>query len=102
MDAYSYTSVSVEADGKARVTVSLMPDESARVLISQGRERAQISVSHCGADVLFAPTNGTEPTVEDVRVALRLAESFAAYAAEVERLHAQSIKRAESAAESAA
>ncbi|NVI86844.1 hypothetical protein [Actinomadura sp. BRA 177] len=87
MGAYSYTTVRVEPDGSAAVHVSLHPDASVSVLAGTGYDRAQISVSHARADVTFCPTNPTAPTSSDVRIARQLAESFATYAAEVERLH---------------
>ncbi|MFB4307202.1 hypothetical protein [Actinomadura sp. GTD37] len=101
MDAYSYTTVQVEPDGSAAVHVSLYPDESVSVLAVTGRGRAQISVQHANASVSVAPTNPAAPTAEDVQIARRLAESFAAYAAEVERLHVQN-RAAEPAEDTAA
>ncbi|MFG2018598.1 hypothetical protein [Actinomadura geliboluensis] len=89
MDAYSYTTVQVEPDGSAAVHVSLHPDESVSVLAVTGYGRAQISVRHARANVTITPTNPTTPTAEDVRIARQLAESFAAYAAEVGRLHVE-------------
>lgn len=97
MGAYSYTTVVVEPDGSARVTVSMHPDERLSVLLAVGYERAQISLTHANADLIIAPTNAAAPTVEDVLVARKIAESFATYAAEVERLHTAS--GADSAAE---
>ena len=88
MDAYSYTTVSVEPDGTARTSLSMQPDEWLSVVCPRGKERAQISLSHSRADVTLSPTSAAAPTAEDVRVARKLAESFAVYAAEVERLHA--------------
>src|SRR5437868_9391613 len=85
--AYSYTTVSVETDGTAAVSVSLQTDERVSVLCGTGRDRAQISVWHAGAHVTVCPTNASAPTAGDVQVARLLAESFAVYAAEVERLH---------------
>lgn len=87
MDAYSYTTVTVEPDGTATVHVSMRPDEQVRVWCTPGRDRAQISLAHARADVVITPTDPTAPTAGDVRVARRLAESFATFAAEVERLH---------------
>ncbi|MFI0374509.1 hypothetical protein ACH35V_42195 [Actinomadura sp. 1N219] len=87
MGAYSYTTVSVEPDGTALTSVSLHPDERVSVLYPRGKDRAQISIAHAYAHVSIVPTNATAPTAEDVRVARKLADSFAAYAAEVERLH---------------
>ena len=89
MDAYSYTTVQVEPDGSARVHVSMYLDESVSVLTATGRGRAQISMRHARADVTVGPTNPTAPTAGDVQIARRLAESFATYAAEVERLHVE-------------
>lgn len=91
MRSYSYTTVVVEPDGTARTSVNVYPDESLRVLCTTGGPRAQISLDHAGASVLIVPTNAEAPTAEDVRAARRLAESFAVYAAEVERLHATSV-----------
>ncbi|MFG1857885.1 hypothetical protein ACGFJT_39040 [Actinomadura geliboluensis] len=88
MDTYSYTTVQVEPDGTALTSVSMHPDERVSVLCPRGKNRAQISITHSYAHLTIAPTKATSPTAEDVRVARRLAESFAAYAAEVERLHA--------------
>lgn len=88
MDAYSYTTVSVRPDGSARTTLSMQPNKYLEVLCPRGRDRAQISLSHARADVTLSPTRATAPTAEDVWVARKLAESFAVYAAEVERLHA--------------
>ena len=88
MDAYSYTTVSVKPDGTARTTLSMQPDEWLSVICPRGKKRAQISLEHSRADVTLSPTSPTAPTAEDVRVARKLAESFAIYAAEVERLHA--------------
>jgi len=51
--------------------------------------------------VSVAPTNPAAPTAEDIQIAHRLAESFAAYAAEVERLHVQN-RTAEPAEDTAA
>lgn len=90
MGAYSYTTVTVEPDGSARASVTMHPDERLSVLVPVGYERAQISLAHANADLTIAPTNATAPTVEDVQVARKLAESFATYAAEVERLHTAS------------
>lgn len=87
MGSYSYTTVSVQPDGKARVSVALHPDESMVVLCSQGGARAQIAVLHCDASVTVCPTDPQAPTGADVRAARELAERFAAYADEVERLH---------------
>ncbi|MBX6770048.1 MAG: hypothetical protein IRY90_23330 [Actinomadura rubrobrunea] len=100
-DAYSYTTVMVEPDGTSRISVSLRPDEDMSVLCSTGRDRAQITVMHAAAHVLISPVSPKAPTSEDVRVARRLAESFAVYAAEVERLHAAA-RRAEVGESSAA
>ncbi|GAA0222446.1 hypothetical protein GCM10009527_018460 [Actinomadura nitritigenes] len=88
MGAYSYTTVTVEPDGSARITVHMHPDDSLSVLCGSGRDRAQISFTHAGADVIITPTDPNSPTAGDVQVARQLAESFATYAAEVERLHA--------------
>jgi hypothetical protein len=88
MGAYSYTTVVVEPDGSTRITVSLQPDESVSVLCSTGRPRAQISVTHAGADVVITPTDPESPTAGDVEIARWLAAAFATYADEVERLHA--------------
>ncbi|MFA1548802.1 hypothetical protein [Actinomadura chokoriensis] len=98
MDAYSYTTVQVDPDGTARVHVALHPGEDVRVYCTPGRDRAQISVMHARADVTFCPTNPTAPTAEDVRVARQLAESFATYAADVERLHVRNRAPAEGSA----
>ncbi|GAA4130738.1 hypothetical protein [Actinomadura keratinilytica] len=87
-DAYSYTTVVVDPDGTSRISVSLRPDDDMSVVCPTGRDRAQISVSHAAAHVLIGPAAPEAPTAEDVRVARKLAESFAVYAAEVERLHA--------------
>ncbi|NVI90817.1 hypothetical protein [Actinomadura sp. BRA 177] len=87
MGAYSYTTVQVEPDGTALTSVSIYPDERVSVLCPRGKNRAQISITHSYAHVIIAPARATSPTAEDVRVARKLAESFAAYAAEVERLH---------------
>ncbi|RKS79566.1 hypothetical protein BZB76_1038 [Actinomadura pelletieri DSM 43383] len=102
MDAYSYTTVRVEQDGTALTSVSLHPDERVSVLYPRGTNRAQISITHAYAHVRIVPTNATAPTAEDVRVARKLAESFVAYAAEVERLHALANPRSESAEDPAA
>ncbi|MFG2091178.1 hypothetical protein [Spirillospora sp. NPDC048824] len=88
MGTYSYTTVEVEQDGTAVTSVTLHPDERVSVLCPRGKNRAQISISHAYANVRIVPTNATAPTAADVRVARKLAESLAAYAAEVERLHA--------------
>lgn len=87
-DSYSYTTVQVEPDGTASVYVSLRPDERLSLLCPRDRDRAQLWISHARADVTITPTNPTAPTAEDLATARRLAESFAQYAAEVERLHA--------------
>ncbi|TDE29000.1 hypothetical protein [Actinomadura sp. 6K520] len=102
MGSYSYTSVQVEPDGTALTSVIMYPDERVSVLVPRGKNRAQISVTHCRAHVLIAPTRATAPTAEDVQVARKLAESFAAYAAEVERLHSLNGVAAESAEDPAA
>ncbi|WP_433466830.1 hypothetical protein [Spirillospora sp. CA-128828] len=90
MDAYSYTTVNVDPDGTASVNVALRPDREVSVLCPRGRDRAQISISHAGARVVIMPTNPTAPTAEDLATARQLAELFARYAAEVERLHTAS------------
>ncbi|QKW39383.1 hypothetical protein HUT06_39570 [Actinomadura sp. NAK00032] len=100
-NAYSYTTVQVEPDGSAAVHVSLHPDESVSVLAVTGHGRAQISVQHANASVLIAPTNAAAPTTGDLQIARHLAESFAVYAAEVERLHAEN-RAAEPAEDTAA
>ncbi|TDD75323.1 hypothetical protein E1293_28500 [Actinomadura darangshiensis] len=87
MDAYSYTTVSVESDGTAKVHVAMHPDEDVTVYCTPGRDRAQISVMHARADVTICPTDATAPSTGDVQVARQLAAAFATYAAEVERLH---------------
>ncbi|MUN42853.1 hypothetical protein [Actinomadura litoris] len=87
MDAYSYTTIQVERDGTADVHVSLHPDEWMSVLCVTGRERAYLSISHAKASVTVCPTRPDAPTAGDLRVARQLAEAFAVYAAEVERLH---------------
>lgn len=87
MDAHSFTTVSVRPDGSARVGVTLIPDAELVVLVPVGRAQAQISLEHCGALVTIAPTNGTAPHAQDVQTARQLAAAFAAYAAEVARLH---------------
>jgi hypothetical protein len=102
MRAHSSTSISVERDGRARISVHLLPDQGMSVLVSEGKAWAQISLSHCDAHVIIAPTDSAAPTAEDLQVARRLAQSFAVYAAEVERLHAQHDQTAKSAAEPAA
>ncbi|TDC55353.1 hypothetical protein E1281_13005 [Actinomadura sp. KC345] len=89
MDSYSYTTVQVEPDGSALTSVCMRPDERMSVLYPRGKNRAQISITHANAYMLVTPTRPTAPTAEDVRVARKLAESFAAYAAEVERLHVE-------------
>lgn len=101
MDAYSYTTLRVDPDGTAAVHVSLHPDADMTVVCVRGGDRAQISVMHARADVTFCPTNPTAPTAGDVRAARRLAESFATFAAEVERLHVEN-RVAEPAEDSAA
>ncbi|NVI91975.1 hypothetical protein [Actinomadura sp. BRA 177] len=87
MRPYSFTTVTVEADGTAKVGVSMHPDEEMRIYCTPGRDRAQISVMHARADVMIGPTNPTAPTAGDVQIARQLATAFATYAAEVERLH---------------
>ncbi|URM97069.1 hypothetical protein LUW76_23450 [Actinomadura madurae] len=98
MESYSYTTVSVKPDGTARTSLSMQPDEWLSVVCPRGKERAQISLSHSRADVTVSPTNATAPTAGDVWVARKLAESFAIYAAEVERLHILNGASVESAA----
>ena len=88
MNAYSYTTLIVDPDGTASVNVTLRPDEQVSLLCVRDRGRAQLSISHARADVTITPANPTAPTAEDLAVARRLAELFAQYAAEVERLHA--------------
>ncbi|WP_141973760.1 hypothetical protein [Actinomadura hallensis] len=102
MESYSYTTVQVEPDGTALTSVTMHPDERVSVLVPRGKNRAQISVTHAYAHVCIAPTRATAPTADDVRVARQLAESFAAYAAEVERLHALNNPQGESAEDTAA
>ncbi|GAA0568742.1 hypothetical protein [Actinomadura livida] len=85
MGAYSYTTVNVDPDGTASVDVTLRPDE--RVSLLCMRDRGQLVISHAQAHVTITPTNPTAPTAEDLAVAHKLAELFARYAAEVERLH---------------
>lgn len=87
MDAYSYTTLTVDPDGTAAVHVTLRPDEQVSLLCVRDRGRAQLAISHARADVTITPTNPTAPTAEDLAVARRLAELFARYSAEVERLH---------------
>jgi hypothetical protein len=86
--SYSYTTVSVDPDGTSRVSVHLIPNREMSVYCSPGGHRAQIAFMHAGANVTVTPTNPTAPTVEDVKTARQLADLFARYAAEVERLHA--------------
>ncbi|TMQ93992.1 hypothetical protein ETD83_24555 [Actinomadura soli] len=85
----------MDADGTARTSVTLHPDEFAPVLCPRGRDRALISVTHAAADVVICPPDSAAPSAADVRFARKLAESFAAYAAEVERLHALTTPAAE-------
>ncbi|GLZ15309.1 hypothetical protein Acsp04_55440 [Actinomadura sp. NBRC 104425] len=95
-DAYSYTTIAVEPGQAPHITVSLRPDGQMAVWCSAGHERAQISILHADAHVVITPTNPTVPTAGDVRAARKFAESFAVYAAEVERLHAVAQQAAES------
>ncbi|URM95288.1 hypothetical protein LUW76_13725 [Actinomadura madurae] len=100
--SYSYTTVSVDPDGKTAVSVSLLPDPTVRVWCEPGRDRVQMVIAHAGAEVFITPTAPEAPTAEDVTVARKLAESFAVYAAEVERLHAMNGAVTESAENPAA
>ncbi|MEU4824619.1 hypothetical protein AB0H37_22350 [Actinomadura sp. NPDC023710] len=86
--SYSHTTVMVEPDGTAVISVSLYPDGRMAMTCPTGVNRAQLWISHARARVLIAPTNPEAPTAEDVETARKLAEVFARYAAEVERLHA--------------
>ena len=86
--SHSYTTVRVDPDGKTVVDVTLRPDRGVFVLCPQGHDRAQLSISHGRADVLIMPSDPVAPTAADVDAARKLAEMFARYAAEVERLHA--------------
>ena len=85
--SYSHTTVMVEPDGTAVISVSLYPDGRMAMTCPTDGNRAQLWLSHAGARVLIAPTNPEEPTAEDVVTARKLAEVFGRYAAEVERLH---------------
>ncbi|TDD23456.1 hypothetical protein E1287_38990 [Actinomadura sp. KC06] len=96
MASYSYTTVCVDPDGTARTSVHLHPDEQVSVLCGSGQKRAQISLSHASADVIITPTNPEAPTARDLAVARKLAESFARYPAEVERLHELNAEPADS------
>jgi hypothetical protein len=100
--SYSYTTVLVEPDGSTLTHVSLHPDGRMSMMCPRGGDRAQITLSHARADVTIAPTNATAPTAEDLRVARQLAELFARYAAEVERLHTNSASVPGGSVESAA
>ncbi|MEU8117627.1 hypothetical protein AB0C21_02845 [Spirillospora sp. NPDC049024] len=86
-DSNSYTTVSVDPDGTSRIVVNLIPDRQMSVYCSHGGPRAQIAFMHAGANVTITPTDPAAPTAEDLATARRLAELFARYAAEVERLH---------------
>ncbi|MGC4957903.1 hypothetical protein ACLQ2P_32305 [Actinomadura citrea] len=86
--SYSYTTVSVDADGTSLISVSLYPDGRMSMTCPTDGNRAQFSISHAQARVTIAPTNPTAPTAADVATARRLAELFGRYVAEVERLHA--------------
>lgn len=101
MRPYSFTTITVEPDGTAKVVVTMHPDEDMRVYCTPGRDRAQISVMHARADVMICPTNATAPTAGDVQTARQLATAFATYAAEVERLHVEN-RAAEPAEDTAA
>ncbi|WP_021596235.1 hypothetical protein [Actinomadura welshii] len=87
MNASSFTTLKVDPDGTTSVCVTLRPDAQISVQCRQDRPRVQLWISHGRADVTIVPSNPEAPTAEDVRVARQLAELFARYAAEVERLH---------------
>lgn len=89
LGAYSYTTITMQQGEPPRVSVTVLADRSVGVLCPAGRDRAQISIDHAGAHVLFAPQDARAPSAEDVEVARQLAEAFAVYADEVARLHAQ-------------
>ena len=85
---YAYTTISADPGEPARVGVSFYLDERAWITVAgQDTARPLLSVSLGEVSVTFSPTpDGV--TAEDARIARRLADEAATYAAEVERLWA--------------
>jgi hypothetical protein len=84
---YSYTTLSAGPGEPVRVGVSFCLDEQAWIVVC-GIEagRPHLTVEHGDVSVRFAPRSDTVITAEDARIARKLADQAASYAAEVERL----------------
>jgi hypothetical protein len=83
---YSYTTLSADRDLPVRVTVAFYLDDAAWLRVSGvGTDRPHLGVSYGDVSVTIGPVPG-EVTGQDARVARRLADLAAEYAADVERL----------------
>jgi hypothetical protein len=99
-EGYTYTTISSGPDGPTRIGMAFYPDHTARIrACGLHNDRPALCIVHGDVDVTFAPTPGPV-TATDARLARKLADQAAAYAAEVERLHNE--HEAEAAADSAA
>ncbi|MFC5186685.1 hypothetical protein [Actinomadura harenae] len=90
MGEYTYTTIAIEPGQSPRISVSLLGNDSLRVLTCTSAENAaQVSVTQGEVHVSITPIDNSAVTAADVRSARELAGAFAAYAVRVEQLHQQ-------------
>jgi hypothetical protein len=86
---YTYTTLSAHPGEPVRVGVSFYLDEHAVIEVpGTGTGALHLSVSHGDVQVSIGPARPGQVTGHDARIARKLADHAATYAAEVERLAA--------------
>jgi hypothetical protein len=88
-EGYTYTTLSAHRGEPVKVGVSLYLDERAWIAVpGTGTATPHLSVQHGDVSVSIGPARPGEVTEDDARIARKLADRAAVYAAEVERLAA--------------
>jgi len=86
---YSYTTLSSRPGEPVRVGVSFYLDEHTWIVVpGAGSAMPHLTVSHGDVSVSISPASPGQVTGQDARIARKLAEHAAIYAAEIERLAA--------------
>jgi hypothetical protein len=86
---YAYTTLSAAPGEPVEVAVALYLDDRAWIVTcGAGKARPHLAVRFGDVAVSFSPASPGNVTPDDARIARRLADQAATYAAEIERLAA--------------
>ena len=86
---YTFTTITGGPGEPVKIGVSFHPGDGTRIRVyGRGTGCPQLGIAHGDVEAMILPTPG-RITESDARLARELASQAAAYAAEVERLHAE-------------